>query len=80
MTDVDIQSLFDTEAVIERKSRGKIGFAKVLVPIDEVDQAFSEKFYSSGPERRKLRVAKWDKKPSLPPPPGPGTGCFVRHQ
>ena len=58
MKDVDLQNLFDTKAIIGRfyrKRFGKvIGFAKVLIPIDGVDQALSQDFSLSG---SKLRVA-----------------------
>ena len=68
MKDVDLQNLFDTKAIIGRfyrKKFGKVaGFAKVLIPIDEVDQALSQDFSLSG---SKLRVARWDK-PLLPAP------------
>jgi hypothetical protein len=49
-----------------RKRLGKVpDFAKVLIPIDGVDQALSQDFSLSG---SKLRVARWDKLSA----PGPG--------
>jgi hypothetical protein len=68
MKDVDLQNLFDTKAIIERfykKRSGKvIGFAKVLLPIDRIDQILSQDFSLSG---SKLRLAKWVESPSARP-------------
>ena len=65
VTDAEVQSVFDTKAVIGRyyrkKSQGKISFAKVFIPNDKVDQALSQNFSLSG---SKLREARWGKKPS----------------
>ena len=50
--DVDLQNLFDTKAIIERfyrKRSGRvIGFAKVPIPIDRIDQVLSQDLSLSG--------------------------------
>ena len=74
MVDVDLQLMFHTKALVgrfyKRKKKGKIGFAKVLVPDGEVDRALSQDSSVSG---RKLRVVRWDGGPV-----GPRPGCTIR--
>ena len=74
MADVDLQLMFHTKALVgrfyKRKKKGKIGFAKVLVPDGEVDRALSQDSSVSG---RKLRVVRWDGGPV-----GPRPGCTIR--
>ena len=67
---VDLQNLFDTEAIIGRfykKRFGKpvISFAKVLIPVDRIDQVLSQE-YTHSVSGAKLRVAKWVESPSVP--------------
>ena len=69
MTNVGLQNLFDTKAIIGRfykKRFGKpvISFAKILIPVDRIDQVLRQEYtHSSG---AKLRVAKWVESPSAP--------------
>jgi len=69
MTNVGLQNLFDTKAIIGRfykKRFGKvISFAKVLIPVDRIDQVLSQE-YTHSVSGAKLRVAKWVESPSAP--------------
>ena len=71
MTNVGLQNLFDTKAIIGRfykKRFGKpvISFAKILIPVDRIDQVLHQE-YTHSVTGAKLRVAKWVESPSRAP-------------
>ena len=51
-----LQEVLHTDAVVGRFYRGSAGFAKVLVPLDQLNQALGQDISFYG---RKCRVAKW---------------------
>ena len=61
VTDVQLQEVFRTKALVGRFYRkGSAGFAKVLVPLDQLHQALGQDTIFHG---RKCRVAKWGASP-----------------
>ena len=63
VTNVQLQKVFNTNALVGRYY--KKGIAKVLVPLDQLDQALSQDT-SSISHGRKFRVAKWVTKAPSP--------------
>ncbi len=63
VTNVQLQKVFNTNALVGRYY--KKGIAKVLVPLDQLDQALSQDT-SSISHGRKFRVAKWVAKAPSP--------------
>ena len=67
VADTELQEMFRTKAIPGRFHRkGNFGFAKVLVPNGEVDQALNQDLVLYG---RKLRVEKWRDQPVKAPRP-----------
>ena len=63
VTDVQLQEVFRTNALVGRFYRKRnAGSAKVLVPLDQLDQALSQDTASIS-HGRKFRVAKWGASP-----------------